>query len=122
MNYVRKAMAKIDTYLKRCMEKISEEIEGIKKGGEVAREGINIVKYNAYDRDWGYEYYRLVSREPIFKGKNGRMVTTQHLGDEFSLKTRQAIASIKRRKKLKILQEMFVYMEEKIHELEAIDQ
>jgi hypothetical protein len=115
-------MAKIDTYLKRCMEKISEEIEGIKKGGEVAREGINIVKYNAYDRDWGYEYYRLVSREPIFKGKNGRMVTTQHLGDEFSLKTRQAIASIKRRKKLKILQEMFVYMEEKIHELEAIDQ
>jgi hypothetical protein len=115
-------MAKIDTYLRRCTEKISEEIEGIKKEGKVADEGINIVGYYAYDRDWGYKYYRLVSREPIFKGKNGRMVTTQHLGDESSLKTRQAIASIKRRKKLKILQEMFAYMEKKIYELEAIDQ
>ena len=115
-------MAKVDTYLKRCTKKILEEIEEIKKEGKVADEGINIVKYNADNGNWRYEYYRLVSREPIFKGKNGRMVTTQHLGDEFSLKTRQAIASIKRRKKLKILQEMFAYIKGKIDELEAIDQ
>ena len=114
-------MAKIDTYLRRCTEKISEEIEGIKKEGKVADEGINIVGYYTYDRDWGYKYYRLVSREPIFKGKNGRMVTTQHLGDEYSLKAREAIASVNRRKRIKVLQKLFAYMEKSLHELERIE-
>lgn len=114
-------MAKIDAHLKRCTERVLQEIEEIKKEGKVSPDGINIVKYNAYDKGWGYSYYRLVSREPIFKGKNGKMVKTQHLGDEYSLKTRRAIESIKRRKKLKVLQKLFVHMEKSLHELEDID-
>jgi hypothetical protein len=114
-------MAKIDVHLKRCTERISQEIEDIKKEGEVAQDGINLVKYNAYDKDWGYSYYRLVSREPIFQGANGKTVKTQHLGDKYSPKTRRAIESIKRRKKLKILQKLFVHMEKSLHELKDID-
>lgn len=114
-------MAKIDAHLKRCTERVLQEIEDIKKEGEVAREGINIVKYNAYDKGWGYSYYRLVSREPIFQGANGKKVKTQHLGDKHSPKTHRAIESIKRRKKLKVLQKLFVHMEKCLDELGDVD-
>ncbi len=93
-------MAKLNTHLRKWIERISEEIEDIQDEGEVAEEGINVVYYFS-GRKALHGYYRLVSKEPIFKGINGKMVTTQHLGDGYSLKACEAIASVKRRKKNK---------------------
>lgn len=110
-------MAKLNTHLRKWIEQVSEEIEDIKNQGQVAEENVNVVWYSTA----GNGYYRLVSKEPIFKGKNGKMVTTQHLGDELSQKAREAIASVKRRKRIKALQKLFVHMEKSLHELENID-
>jgi hypothetical protein len=113
-------MTKLNTHLRKWIERISEEIEGIEDEGEVAEPGVNVVYYFP-GRESLNGYYRLVSKEPIFKGKNGKMVTTQHLGDEYSLKAREAIASVNRRKKIKVLEKLFAHMEKSLYELESID-
>lgn len=114
-------MASINVHLKRWKEQLLQEIQAIREEGEIASEGINIVKYDAYNKDSMYQYYRLVAKEPIFEGMNGKKTKVQHLGGLYDMKTRKAMNAIKRRKKIKVLEKMFVHIEKSLHELEAID-
>jgi hypothetical protein len=114
-------MAGINVHLKRCKEQVLQEIQAIREEGEVAPEGINIVRYEAYNANYSYEYYRLVAKEPIFEGLNGKKTKVQHLGDLHAMKTHNAMNAIKRRKKIKILEKLFVNIEKSLHELEVIE-
>lgn len=114
-------MASINVHLKRWKEQLLQEIQAIRQEGEIAPEGINIVKYEAHGKDYAYTYYRLVAKEAIFEGLNGKKTKVQHLGGLHDMKTRKAMNAIKRRKKIKILEKMFVHTEKSLHELEAID-
>ena len=115
-------MADINVHLKRCKEQLLQEIQAIREEGEVAPEGINIVRYDAYNANYSYEYYRLVAKEAIFEGLNGKKTRVQHLGDSHAIKTCNAMNAIKRRKKIKVLEKLFINIEKSLHELEKIDQ
>jgi hypothetical protein len=114
-------MASINVQLKRCQERILSEIQAIREKGEIFPEGINIVSYWA-DRDNGlYLYYRLVAKEPIFEGQNGRKTRTQHLGSPEAAETVKAKQAIKRRKQIKALEKLLPHVERCLCELESID-
>jgi hypothetical protein len=115
--FVRSGMAKIITHLKKLNEKISDEIEALKENNDFPQKGINLVPY------WknGCEYYRLVSKEPIFKGKNGKMTRTKHLGTNWMYEVQEVKETMKARKRLKILENFFAYAEKTLCELEALE-
>ena len=88
-------------HLKAEYDRLRREIEAIRKTGEVAPEGINIVPYKVRE----YEYYKLVAKDSIFIGKNGKKTKTQHLGDIDSLNYHKARMAINRRNAIKRLED-----------------
>jgi hypothetical protein len=119
--FVRTKVTSINVQLKRYQERILSEIQAIREKGEIAPEGTNIVCYWVERDNYEYSYYRLVAKEPIFEGRNGRKTRTQHLGSCNAAETIKAKQAIKRRKQIKALEKLLPHIKQCLCELESID-
>ena len=94
-------------HLKAEHDRLLREIAAIRVTGPVAPSGVSIAQYNVRSGDNLYDYWKLVAKEPIFKGQTGKKTKTRHLGSrdskeycdaELSIQRRNAIAHLERQR------------------------
>ena len=97
--------SRIEKLQKKRVE-IEQEIEAVKKEGELAPDSSWIVRYQARGKGGTYWYYKWQSKHAIFVTKNGQTSCHKYIGKAGSEDFLKAVEMMVRRTKIEALQQV----------------